>query len=96
MKFLVLWRLELARVHEGAVKALMRMPEYTAKLREQGKLVERYHWVGKHGGAWIYQVDSNEELERLLAMSPVYSVSNYDVYPLADMESPDAILNEQA
>jgi len=92
MKFLVMWELELARVRPESVQAVMRMPEYTAKLREDGKLFARYHVVGKHGGAWIYEVDSNEELERLLAMAPVYSVSHYEVFPLAEMESPSQVL----
>jgi muconolactone delta-isomerase len=48
--------------------------------------------VGKHGGAWIYDVTSNEELEGLLAMAPVYNFARYDVYPLAEMESPGDIL----
>ena len=51
--------------------------------------------VGKHGGAWIYDVDSNEELERLLAMAPVYNFARYAVYPLAEMETPADILREQ-
>jgi hypothetical protein len=37
-------------------------------------------------------VTSNEELERLLAMSPVYNVSHYEVLPLADMETPADVL----
>ncbi len=34
---------------------------------------------------WIYNVASNDELEMLLAQSPVYNYSTYNVYPLADM-----------
>jgi muconolactone delta-isomerase len=41
--------------------------------------------VGTHGGAWIYNVESNEELDRLLAMSPVFNFSTYQVLPLAQM-----------
>jgi muconolactone delta-isomerase len=67
---------------------IMRMPEYAQKVRERGKLVGRYHIVGKHGGAWIYEVDSNEELERLLAMAPVYNFAKYEVLPLAEMDTP--------
>jgi muconolactone delta-isomerase len=92
MKFLVMWELEMAAIRPEAVRAVMRMPEYTEQVRGQGKLVERYHLVGRHGGAWIYEVDSNEELERLLATSPVYSFAKYDVYPLADMDTPANIL----
>jgi muconolactone delta-isomerase len=71
------------------------MPEYAQDVIDEGKLETRYHIVGKHGGAWIYDVDSNEELERLLAMAPVYNFARYDVYPLAEMETPADVLREQ-
>jgi muconolactone delta-isomerase len=92
MKFLVMWELDIARVRPEVVHAVMSMPEYTESVREKGKLDARYHIVGRHGGAWIYDVDSNEELERLLAMAPVYSFAHYDVYPLADMDTPADIV----
>ncbi|MFL5732948.1 MAG: muconolactone Delta-isomerase family protein [Chloroflexia bacterium] len=92
MKFLVMWELELSRLTMDAVHAVMRMPEYAGKLTDQGKLEKRWHIVGKHGGAWVYDVTSNEELERLLAMAPVYNFAHYDIYPLAEMESPANIL----
>lgn len=89
MKFLVLWELEI--INERTVASVMDMPGYADKVREQGKLVERYHVVGKHGGAWIYDVDSNEELERLLASAPVYNFARYEVIALAEMERPDTV-----
>ena len=85
MKFLVLWRIELSRLSGEVLKAVMSMPDHAKPLEEQGKILSRYHVVGAHGGAWIYQVDSNEELEMLLVRSPVYNVSTYQVFPLADM-----------
>ncbi|MEP6648964.1 MAG: muconolactone Delta-isomerase family protein [Lapillicoccus sp.] len=88
MKFLVLWNLELSLVSAETARAVGRMPDYGARLEEQGKVLARYHLVGAHGGAWIYEVDSNEELERLLARAPVYNVARYTVYALADMEPP--------
>jgi muconolactone delta-isomerase len=95
VKFLVIWELDLARLGTGVMHAVMRMPDYAQDVIEEGKLEARYHIVGKHGGAWIYDVDSNEELERLLAVSPVYNFARYDVYPLAEMETPADILREQ-
>ena len=95
MKFLIMWELALARLSTEVVHAVMRMPEYAQEVIEEGKLEARYHIVGKHGGAWIYDVDSNEELERLLAMAPVYNFARYDIYPLAEMETPEDILREQ-
>lgn len=92
MKFLVLWRFEIAGLRAEMVQAIARMPDYAAGLFKQGKLVARYHIVGRHGGAWIYDVTSNEELERLLAMSPVYNVAHYEVLPLAEMETPAGVM----
>jgi muconolactone delta-isomerase len=85
MKFLVMWRVELSRVSGEMMRSVLTMPDHAKPLEEQGKVVGRYHIVGGHGGAWIYDVSSNEELEMLLAQSPVYNFSHYDVYPLADM-----------
>jgi muconolactone delta-isomerase len=92
MKFLVLWHFEIAGLRSEVIGAIGRMPEYAGALAQQGKLAARYHIVGRHGGAWIYDVSSNEELERLLAMSPVYNFSHYEVLPLAEMETPAAVL----
>ncbi|MDP9023055.1 MAG: muconolactone Delta-isomerase family protein [Actinomycetota bacterium] len=88
MKFLVMWRIEIARLSTEVIRAVLRMPDYAEPLQQQGKVVARYHIVGSHGGAWIYDVDSNEELERLLARSPVYNFARYEVHPLADMAAP--------
>jgi muconolactone D-isomerase len=88
VKFLVIWRLELALLSRGVLEAVARMPEYARPLEASGKVLARYHLVGAHGGAWIYEVASNEELERLLALSPVFNFSRYEVLPLAEMGPP--------
>lgn len=85
MLFLVLWRLEQSLLSDAMVRAIARMPEYGERLADQGKVRMRYHVVGAHGGAWIYDVDSHEEFERLLAVAPVFNFARYTVYPLADM-----------
>lgn len=90
-KFLVLWSLDTARLGSEAIKAVFAMPKYAEQLISQKKLEKRWHVVGKHGGAWIYDVDSNEELDRLLAMSPVYNLANYEVLPLAEMTDPSQV-----
>lgn len=87
MKFLVIWRLEISRVSTEMMKMVLKMADYARPLEEQGKVTSRYHIVGSHGGAWIYEVESNDELEMLLALSPVYNFSHFEVLPLADMTS---------
>jgi muconolactone delta-isomerase len=87
MKFLVVWKLEISMLSAEMMRLVQRMPEVAKPLEESGKVLGRYHIVGYHGGAWIFDVESNEELEMLLAQLPVYNLSHFDVYPLADMSS---------
>jgi muconolactone delta-isomerase len=94
-KFLVLWRLQMARVSPEMMRAVLRQQDYGARLLESGKLDARYHLVGGHGGAWIYNVESNEELDRLLAQSPVYNMASYAVHPLAEMTAPTLLGESQ-
>jgi muconolactone delta-isomerase len=88
MKYLVLWRMELSLLSAEMAAAVARMPRYAKPLEERGTVIARYHLVGQHGGAWIYAVSSHEELERLLAMSPVYNFARYEIHPLAEMPDP--------
>jgi muconolactone delta-isomerase len=87
-KFLVLWQLEQGLLSQQMAKAVVRMPEYGEELVSQGKVVAKYHVVGSHGGAWIYDVESHEELELLLAKAPVFNFARYDIRPLAEMAAP--------
>lgn len=89
MKFLVLWRMELSLLSSEMAAAVARMPRYAKPLEERGTVAARYHLVGQHGGAWIYEVGSNEELERVLAASPVYNFARYEVHALAEMPDPE-------
>jgi muconolactone D-isomerase len=94
-KFLVLWRLELGRLSPDAARAVMRMQEYGARLENEGKVLNRYHMVGSHGGAWIYVADSHEELDQQLAMAPVYNFATYQVFPLAEMTDEPTVLRSE-
>lgn len=92
--FLVVWKLEVGRVGPDMMHAVLRQQEYGRTLEERGKLLQRYHIVGGHGGAWIYEVDSHEELDHLLAAAPAYNYATYTVYPLARMEQGATVLSE--
>ena len=94
MKFLVLWHLDVGQPGPDLIKAIAGQQNYGKKLEADGKVECRYHLIGKHGGAWIYNVKSNEELDLLLAMAPVYNFAHYDVMPLADMSGAAALLGK--
>ncbi len=85
MKFLVLWRMDLALLSREMARAVAGMASYGRSLERAGKVLARYHVVGAHGGAWIYQVGSHEEFERLLAQAPVFNFARYEILALADM-----------
>ena len=91
MKFLVIWRIEIALLSREVLKSVMTMPDYAGPLERQGKVLARYHIPGSHGGAWIYDVESNEELDMLLAQAPVYNFASYQIHPLAEMRGPTPI-----
>ncbi|HEY9785736.1 MAG TPA: muconolactone Delta-isomerase family protein [Candidatus Obscuribacterales bacterium] len=91
-KFLVIWSLEPNLLSQEAVKSVLKMPAYAEKLLAERKLEKRYHVVGAHGGAWIYDVSSNEELDRLLALAPVYNFARYQVFPLAEMTDAQTVI----
>jgi len=95
VKFLVLWHLEVGRLGPELIKAIAEQPNYGKKLEADGKLECRYHIIGRHGGAWIYKVKSNEELDLLLAMAPVYNFARYEVLPLADMANAATVLGRE-
>ena len=86
-KFLVLWRLHQGLLSSEMAKAVQKMPAYGEDLEKQGKVTARYHVVGGHGGCWIYDAASNEELELLLAKAPVFNFAHYDIKLLADMSA---------
>lgn len=94
MKFLVMWSLELRLLSSEMTKSVLKVQDYAQKLSADGKLVARYHLVGRHGGAWIYNVASNEELDRLLALSPVFNFSHYEIFPLAEMDDQASIVQK--
>ncbi len=94
MKFLVMWSLEMRLLSSEMMKSVVKVQGYANKLQADGKLDARYHLVGKHGGAWVYNVASNEELDNLLASSPVFNFAHYDVYPLAEMLDQTSILQK--
>ena len=85
MKYLVTWQLDLNLLSREMASALSRVPAYAAGLEQAGKIVARYHIVGAHGGVWIMDADSHEELERLLGGSPCYNFAHFDVKPLSAM-----------
>ena len=45
-------------------------------------------WLVSMAEPWIFDVESNEELEILLAKMPVYNFVKYTIHPLTEMKPP--------
>lgn len=85
MTSLVLWRIELALLSSHLLRAVLQMGDYSASAQRSGMISGRYNVVGAHGGAWLCEVASNEELEQLLARAPIYNFARFEVLPLASL-----------
>lgn len=70
------------------VQAVMRMPDYAKKVKDDKSCWHSITLWADKTEPWIYDVTSNEELERLLAMAPFYNYAHAEVLPLAEMETP--------
>lgn len=66
----------------------MRMPDYAKKVKDDKSCWHSITLWADKTEPWIYDVTSNEELERLLAMAPFYNYARAEVLPLAEMETP--------
>ena len=81
--YLVKWKIK--SVSSQAMEAVLKMPDYIEELRKTHKLEKRYHIVGGHGGIIILHIGSHEELERILALMPIYNIARFKIYPLTEM-----------
>jgi muconolactone delta-isomerase len=55
-------------------------------LKSEGKLLAGGYSVGERAGAFIFEVDSNEELDSLLQGLPYWGLIKFKVTPLQDVE----------
>jgi muconolactone delta-isomerase len=57
-----------------------------SSLKSEGKLVAGGYSVGERAGAFIFEVDSNAELDTLLQSLPFWGLIKFRVTPLEDVE----------
>ena len=55
-------------------------------LKAEGKLLAGGYSVGARAAAFIFDVDSNEELDNLLQNLPYWGIVKFKVTPLQDIE----------
>ena len=57
-----------------------------ANLKAEGKLIAGGYSVGERAGAFIFEVDSNEELDSLLQSLPFWGLVKFRATPLESVE----------
>jgi len=82
VKFLVLQWIKPQVPIERLARLTPAQFEYLEKLESQGKVAQYYHLIGQQGHMIICDVDSDEELSRIISDDPLFFDSERKIYPL--------------
>jgi len=75
-------------------KLLLAQMRYHDGMREEGKIKELYHLIGKQGFAMICDVDSEEELSRLVSKDPLFFHMDREIHPIITPEAHMKLIKE--
>ena len=67
-------------------QAILPSHDVLTNLKAEGKLLAGGYAVGERAAAFIFEVDSNEELDAMLQGLPYWGVIKFKVTPLQDVE----------
>ena len=87
MKFLILQKIRREVPIEMWAKLLPAQFKYLDDLEKEGKIEISYHLIGQQGNLLIVNVDSDEELSRIVSEDPLFFHSEREVYPLTTRET---------
>ena len=94
MKFLVLQWIKAQVPIERLASLTPAQFKYLSKLESQGKVEQYYHLIGQQGHMTICNVDSDEELSRIISEDPLFFDSERKIYPLTTREAHEKRLLE--
>lgn len=86
MRFLVVTRSREAVPPEMSLPMMKMMQEWVAEHRSSGKMEQVWSFAGVVGGGGIMNVDSHEELDKIMGGFPFALYSDVAVYALADLD----------
>lgn len=84
MRFLVISR----NVHPMPPEAVPSLIDASIawKRKYEDKIESIFGFAGTHGGGGIVNVNSHEELDKLMAEYPMLPFADVEIYPLVDLE----------
>jgi muconolactone D-isomerase len=98
MLFLVIDHIKLGFVEPDIALAQMTMLKQTfdiyKDLKREGKLKFSYAFADSLGGITLWNVESNEELQRILFLLPPIPLIKRTVKPLTEMATVESVIEE--
>jgi muconolactone delta-isomerase len=79
---------------EQWMELLVKQFEIEISYQKQGKILAQGDFAGGTGGCYIFDVESNEELHRLIAQIPTHAFLDTEVIPLLSKEQNTEILKQ--
>jgi len=89
MKFLVNWKVRPipAEMLKTFVELMPAELEYQKALKDRGKMLSIYPYIGRPEGIAICEAESNEEVGQIISQDPLGLFMEYCVTPLVDFKS---------
>lgn len=94
MKFLILQWIKPQVPIERLASLTPVQLKYLSKLESQGQVEQYYHLIGRQGHMLICNVDSDEELSKIIGDDPLFFDSIRKIYPLTSKEAHEKRLLE--
>jgi len=76
------------------IETILKHMEYFRELKQRGKIIEEGAFAGLRGGFGIFEVESLEELNRLINFAPASQYMHTEIYPLISREERERQLKE--
>lgn len=87
MKFLIVQKIKRSIPIETLAKLLPAQFKYLDVMEKKGTVEVSYHLIGQQGNLLIVNVDSDEELSRIISEDPLFFYTEREVYPLTTRET---------
>jgi hypothetical protein len=87
MKFLIIQKIKQEVPTEKWSKLLPLQFKYFEKLEKERVLEVTYHLVGQQGSMLVVNVNSDEQLSRIIGQDPMFFHLQREIYPLTTRET---------
>jgi len=94
MRFLLIEKVRSGTPVDVLSRLLLAQMSFLDRMKEEGKVKEIYHLIGKQGIAMICDVGSDEELSRLVSRDPLFFHMEREIYPIIAQEAHRKLIKE--